>query len=100
MPILRIEAANTETTAAYKKAGSPRFVKTNIPILVGEIPVDPSPFIGSVLKECSPKTRLITNACSSLQSGSVLNGRQRPGNKIGFEFGRSGAKILSEQSRS
>ena len=49
----------------------PRAVQINM-IGVGEIPADSALLIRSVLMGRSPKTRLITNARSSLQGGSVL----------------------------
>jgi len=39
---------------------------------VGEIPADFAMLIRSMLLDRPPKTRIITNACSSLQGGSVL----------------------------
>jgi hypothetical protein len=52
-------------------ARKPRSIQINM-IGVGEIPADIALLIRSVLLERSPKTRLITNARSSLQGGSVL----------------------------
>ena len=49
----------------------PRAVQIDM-IGVGEIPADSALLIRSVLLGRSPKTRLITNARSSLQGGSVL----------------------------
>ena len=52
-------------------ARKPRVIQINM-IGVGEIPADYSLLIRSVLMARSPKTRVITNARSSLQGGSVL----------------------------
>ena len=49
----------------------PRVVQIDM-VGVGEIPADSALLIRSVLMGRSPKTRLITNARSSLQGGSVL----------------------------
>ena len=49
----------------------PRVVQIDM-IGVGEIPADSALLIRSVLMARSPKTRIITNARSSLQGGSVL----------------------------
>lgn len=49
----------------------PRVIQINM-IGVGEIPADSALLIRSVLMARSPKTRVITNARSSLQGGSVL----------------------------
>ena len=56
-----------EATLARK----PRVLQIDL-IGVGEIPGDSALLIRSVLLNRSPKTRLITNARSSLQNGSVL----------------------------
>ena len=58
-----------ELEKALKKA--PRNFQIDL-IGVGEIPVDIALLIRSVLVARSPKTRVITNARSSLQNGSVL----------------------------
>ena len=55
--------------AALKK--KPRSLQINM-VGEGEIPADTSLLIRSVLMKRSPKTRIITNARSSLQGGSVL----------------------------
>ena len=52
-------------------ARKPRAFQIDL-IGVGEIPADSALLIRSVLLNRSPKTRLITNARSSLQNGSVL----------------------------
>jgi len=52
-------------------ARKPRLLQIDM-IGVGEIPADLALLIRSVLLSRSPKTRLITNARSSLQNGSVL----------------------------
>jgi len=49
----------------------PRVIQIDM-IGVGEIPADSALLIRSVLMARSPKTRVITNARSSLQGGSVL----------------------------
>jgi len=49
----------------------PRTVRINM-IGSGEIPADFALLIRSVLQNRSPRTRIITNASSSLQNGSVL----------------------------
>ena len=49
----------------------PRWLQLDM-VGVGEIPADAALQIRSVLMNRSPKTRIITNACSSLQGGSVL----------------------------
>jgi hypothetical protein len=49
----------------------PRVVQIDM-VGVGEIPADSALLIRSVLMARSPKTRIITNARSSLQGGSVL----------------------------
>ncbi len=49
----------------------PRVIQIDM-IGVGEIPADSALLIRSVLMARSPKTRIITNARSSLQGGSVL----------------------------
>jgi hypothetical protein len=59
--------ARLETALARK----PRTLQLDL-IGVGEIPADSALLIRSVLLKRSPKTRLITNARSSLQNGSVL----------------------------
>lgn len=60
--IARLEAA---------LARKPRVLQIDL-VGVGEIPADSALLIRSVLLNRSPKTRLITNARSSLQNGSVL----------------------------
>ena len=52
-------------------ARKPRSVQIDM-IGVGEIPADVALLIRAVLMARSPKTRIITNARSSLQGGSVL----------------------------
>ncbi len=52
-------------------AKKPRVLQIDL-IGAGEIPADTALLIRSVLMGRSPKTRLITNARSSLQNGSVL----------------------------
>jgi hypothetical protein len=52
-------------------ARKPRVLQIDM-VGVGEIPADSALLIRSVLLERSPKTRIITNARSSLQGGSVL----------------------------
>jgi len=52
-------------------ARKPRLLQIDM-VGVGEIPADSALLIRSVLMERSPKTRVITNARSSLQGGSVL----------------------------
>jgi hypothetical protein len=52
-------------------ARKPRVLQIDM-VGVGEIPADSALLIRSVLLSRSPKTRLITNARSSLQNGSVL----------------------------
>jgi hypothetical protein len=52
-------------------ARKPRTVKIDM-IGIGEIPADLALLMRSVLLARSPKTRVITNARSSLQNGSVL----------------------------
>lgn len=59
--------AELETALARK----PRMLQIDM-IGEGEIPADTALLIRSVLSGRSPKTRLITNARSSLQGGSVL----------------------------
>jgi hypothetical protein len=62
-----------ERVAALEKAVAkkPRQLQLDL-IGEGEIPADWSLLIRSILKQRSPETRLITNARSSLQNGSVL----------------------------
>jgi len=60
--IARLEAA---------LARKPRVLQINM-VGVGEIPADSALLIRSILLDRSPKTRLITNARSSLQNGAVL----------------------------
>ena len=52
-------------------ARKPKIIQIDL-IGVGEIPADSALLMRSVLMARSPKTRLITNARSSLQGGSVL----------------------------
>ena len=52
-------------------ARKPQLLQINM-VGVGEIPADSALLIRSVLMGRSPKTRIITNARSSLQGGSVL----------------------------
>jgi hypothetical protein len=52
-------------------ARAPRWLQIDL-IGVGEIPADAALLIRSVLRARSPATRIITNARSSLQGGSVL----------------------------
>jgi len=52
-------------------AKKPRSLEINM-IGAGEIPADTAMLIRSVLIQRSPRTRLVTNARSSLQGGSVL----------------------------
>jgi hypothetical protein len=61
----RVEALQTEF------AKKPRAIQIDL-IGIGEIPADFALLFRSVLMKRSPKTRIITNACSSLQGGSVL----------------------------
>jgi hypothetical protein len=49
----------------------PRIIQIDM-VGVGEIPADSALLVRSVLMARSPKTRLVTNARSSLQGGSVL----------------------------
>lgn len=60
--IARLEAA---------LARKPRVLQIEL-IGVGEIPADSALLLRSILMNRSPKTRLITNARSSLQNGAVL----------------------------
>jgi hypothetical protein len=59
--------ADLEKTLARK----PRRLQIDL-IGIGEIPADFALLIRSLLQDRSPKTQIITNACSSLQGGSVL----------------------------
>jgi hypothetical protein len=52
-------------------AKKPRVLRIEI-VGTGEIPADVALRFRSVLMESSPKTRIVTNARSSLQGGSVL----------------------------
>lgn len=52
-------------------ARKPRSLQIDL-IGAGEVPADSALLVRSVLQNRSPKTRLITNARSSLQNGSVL----------------------------
>ena len=52
-------------------AKKPRVLRIEI-VGTGEIPADVALRFRSALMERSPKTRIVTNACSSLQGGSVL----------------------------
>ena len=56
---------------AAKLAKRPRSVQIDM-VGAGEIPADAALQIRAVLMDRSPKTRIITNAHSSLQGGSVL----------------------------
>jgi hypothetical protein len=52
-------------------ARKPRSLQINL-IGAGEVPADIALLMRSMLRERSPKTRLVTNARSSLQNGAVL----------------------------